>query len=1617
MFHLWSLLAFETGQLLGRRYEVVRRLGEGGLGTAFEVLDRATKEPRCLKVVARKDPSAVLALRQEFEALRGLLHPNLVELHDFGVLRPAADATASSALPYLTTAVVRGEPLTAALMQASPARAHRGFVDALRGLAFLHGMGLLHGDLKGDNVVVDEARGVLLDLSCATRLGAGATGISGTPGRIAPELLRGERVDVRADLYAVGVLLRELTRTHSPWGDVSGLCARLTADDPGQRPPSVDAVLDSLGEESSGVQPRSVEAPRLLGRDALLAEIVATLKGREAGSVVVVRGGPGAGKTRLLTELRWTLSPEVDVVEGFPSRPDPIVSWLSRASGVAPRDDVSFVVESARALESGAAQILVLDDADSLSSTDESLLAALARSLGGATSLIVAVERDPAWLSGVPHRSFELSSLGVDAVATWIASTGRDPGLAEDLLDRVGGFPGDLYQALVALQRGATLDELALLVASTATGAGDRASALPAPHARSLACLGLSVDPLSSAALEQLGAASPAAIGARKRTDGSWALPRPLSVAELEARVGSTVFARAAKSLARRALSRARSGAHLERSRQLAEVCLQLARSLHPKLARAVFDAAANERTESPRPWATLAKPITAALPEVALELGSLALAAGEPAKAVEILERAPASDEATSLIAEAWFESGSPERAAEVLRASASTLSEPTPSEPAPSEPASSELVGSGLVDARRALLLGRIAARAGRYEEAAREADRGLGCAPTPELRADLLECAGAAALFLGDFPRAERHLADARALQTHSPKKQLRAVSYQAILAYRRGDTRAALDHYRTAQSLAETHGIVDQQARTSLNLATALHQHARYAECLALYERGERFARALGQMDLLLVFSCNLAKLYVELVDLERAEGRAKHLARDAEAKGSDFFVAAADTILAEVAEARGVLAESATLHERARRCFERLGATREMLEEKAELARLACARGLVGDARALVTELGLHPELPADVAVKVGLVEVDLAVSGNDDARALERLQRLATRAERLEQPAILAAIEERHVTIARRAGLASEAEEAERRLVELYSEMVRGLSPPLREAFFRKPSRRAIATSLSADPPRAASEAATPVGPAMNADERLATTERLLAAFRRLNSTLEPDALVAFAVDEAIAITGSERGFLLLLDDDGSSYRVALARNMDREGLTSGSEHVSRTIADEVIRSESPVVTLDALADGRFAGHGSIHALKLRSVLAVPVRSPDRVEGALYLDTRYAKAHFRAEHVDLLLAFGDQVALALRNARQTERLRRHADELGAAKARIEALAAEQAIEIQRLSEEVRKRRGADEYRHDFSEIVGRSAPLRKVLATLDRVIDSPLPILVGGESGTGKELVARAIHFGSRGRERPFVGINCGALPATVLESELFGHVRGAFTGADRDRPGLVVAAEGGTLFLDELGEMPLELQVKLLRVLQEREVRPLGSERSVPVDFRLVCATNRDLQDEIAKGRFREDLFYRVGVVSVVLPPLRERRDDLPELSAHFVERAARELGRPTPRLRVEVLRRLAEHPWPGNLRELQNVLTRATVLCDGDVIRLEDVELPRDEPRPERPGSRRAYRRGPSSEEEAQLKDALARAHGNIVRAAELAGMSRATFYRRMRVYGLDR
>jgi two-component system response regulator HydG len=349
------------------------------------------------------------------------------------------------------------------------------------------------------------------------------------------------------------------------------------------------------------------------------------------------------------------------------------------------------------------------------------------------------------------------------------------------------------------------------------------------------------------------------------------------------------------------------------------------------------------------------------------------------------------------------------------------------------------------------------------------------------------------------------------------------------------------------------------------------------------------------------------------------------------------------------------------------------------------------------------------------------------------------------------------------------------------------------------------------------------------------------------------------------------------------------------------------------------------------------------------------------------------------------------------------------------------------------IESRRLRERLRTQEG-------MGNLIGRSPAMEKLYRILSKVAYSSHPVLILGESGTGKELVARAIHCNGAHVAKPFIPVDCGSLVPTLIESELFGYVKGAFTGANKSKEGLLVAAAGGTVFLDEIGELPLDLQAKLLRALQEKEVRPVGATQAVPIDVRILAATNRDLSAMVEQGKFRKDLYFRLNVVNLKIPPLRQRKQDIPLLAAHFVERMRRERG-VAYTFSDEALRLMNEYEWPGNVRELENAIERACALSSGPVLHLGDLPSQMQEHRLQmRRGLHGggnygdggyAAERGPGSDMEAgagveirsiaelekqAILTTIRQLNGDKLTAAKLLGIGKTTLYRKLKEYGLE-
>jgi Nif-specific regulatory protein len=508
---------------------------------------------------------------------------------------------------------------------------------------------------------------------------------------------------------------------------------------------------------------------------------------------------------------------------------------------------------------------------------------------------------------------------------------------------------------------------------------------------------------------------------------------------------------------------------------------------------------------------------------------------------------------------------------------------------------------------------------------------------------------------------------------------------------------------------------------------------------------------------------------------------------------------------------------------------------------------------------------------------------------------------------------------------------------------------------------------------------------------------------------RVYKALQKLGGRLDQSACVEACVEAMFELLPRATHVAVLLRAESDKDRFVLA--MSRERLPGGKTRdlrastndggadpvrASRTILRRVLADRAALLT--ANAGEELSSSESILGGQILSMIAVPLWRGDEIIGMVQADNRHSAGMFDENDLEVALLLGSQAALAVDNASLVSRLK----------------VAEERLRGENV---YLKKRG--EQRMRFENIVGDSPAMKSVLAQLEKVIDTRATVCIYGETGTGKELIASAIHYKSNRADKMFVAQNCAALPENLLESELFGHKRGAFTSADADKKGLFEIADGGTLFLDEMGEMPLSLQAKLLRVLQEGTIRPVGATAEKQVDVRIICATNRDLAAEVEKGRFRQDLYYRLMVFPLQLPPLRERREDIPALAAHFLKRYAEEYRLDLPGFTQESLDALASYAWPGNIRELENEVQRLTIQAEsGHWIEVTDLS-PRLR-RVEGTVARVAPKKGTLKEmmdqvERWLLQEALREHGGNKTRTAATLGITREGLHKKLAKFGL--
>jgi transcriptional regulator with GAF, ATPase, and Fis domain len=480
----------------------------------------------------------------------------------------------------------------------------------------------------------------------------------------------------------------------------------------------------------------------------------------------------------------------------------------------------------------------------------------------------------------------------------------------------------------------------------------------------------------------------------------------------------------------------------------------------------------------------------------------------------------------------------------------------------------------------------------------------------------------------------------------------------------------------------------------------------------------------------------------------------------------------------------------------------------------------------------------------------------------------------------------------------------------------------------------------------------------------------------------LLKISRVVHAIRDLEELQAQLLDLIFEVVPASRGAIMLADSGAQEFSSLYART--RQAGQPQLVRVSRTIACQVMNEDVAILGMDVAASDKLREVESLAISEVRSLLCVPLSVFQRVIGCIYLDNTNASGRFNEDHLQLVAAIAGISAVALDNARRQQWLEQ---------------------ENQRLMAEIKQEQS----------LIGEAPRMREIYQFLAKVAPTDSTVLIEGESGTGKELAARALHRNGGRGNKPFVAINCAAIPETLLESDLFGHERGSFTGATAQKKGRLEVADGGVVFLDEIGELAPALQVKLLRVLQEREFERVGGTHTIKVDIRLIAATNRDLNEAVRLGVFRQDLYYRLAVVKLTMPALRDHKEDIPMLTRHFVQKYAKRCKvKPKPVSR-EAMAALVNYDWPGNIRELENAIERALVMGSPEMVQLEDLPESLLEQAPAEDMTEGRYQASVKAVKKQLIIDAVEQSNGNYVEAAVILGMHPNNLHRLIRNLGL--
>ncbi|MCP3914047.1 MAG: protein kinase [bacterium] len=1556
-----------------------------------------------LRLVERAETAEFLA---ELAVLAAVSHPGLARLEGHGALEGGG--------AYVARTWIEGEPLSSWARERSPDEIACLVVQLGPALEHLHERGFVHGDLKAANVLVQsDGRPVITDfgLSHDFRGSRRSSDVSGSLLALAPELLRGAPPTPRSDVFAIGVMLHGLLVSEPIDG------RRFYGHFPSE--PFLEAArtpLDSLPEWAR------TWLERTLARDSARRPASASGALRELARELGVRAASEHGCVRLalMPSDAWGdfVRTRIEVGVGEPE-------WWRTSDA---QDALPLVTHaSVEASLRGACSLFVDLDTE-LARFDHALAldawceGVLARARGGCLWIASVTSTD--WAARA-LASFRRAGSGMRIVA---AGSGAAPerwcshavppieerhvlALLEAQLEGDGDERLETLAARLHAESGgsvAVLDELlAELVADGSILFGDerprlRTGALPAWAGRGR---GQGRNERARAATETQMRLL-AALGVLRGT-------APLHVVQDVS--GSATFGADVEAVCRADLARLE---HRGREVVLTALVGEASLELDPELSRELHARVAEVLAANDAPRGRVlahrysAQPGAAALESVleavrALrERGSSELAL-ELASTVAAAMRSNGTGEDPRLQAEraiAWSTLGATDRALEAATALEGTGTDQAralvecirghvahrlrrPGDALMHFGRAARLDPECRPDALQATALVLYEGREdARLQELSAEIDAGRhGALPEP-LELNVRSMAAMSRYRTGDTRAAERELARilARASELDEPAAEAASHLNHGNLARARGGVKESLEHFQRAEAAYVRAGHLLGVAQSRTLLGAALRDVGRLGEAeapllsaLGIRERAGDIAGAAAVRGMLGWLHLERGHVRTAAIELEGAAPEVEAVGRTLEAALLRALALEARSRLGARPELDAALVDGA---EREPRLANALARAARAQDDSDSVSRFADAAARAAD----------HLDRPAVAAearyLASGVLSEDAPVATRQDAE-IEQLLRAegfdARRARALLEELEEAGRDDRAarlaLAIARRTG----DDEALERARARFTRCSLGLTDE--EARFLQGHMLGSPDPLPDDLNNLATNP-------QESDWEMDVLS-VLEINQRLVEQQDLPTLLGSIVENALEVTGAERGFLAL--EEGGELSLDLALDSRRGDIDEPEVEVSHSILHHAFAVGHALRLSNAAEDPELGAAPSVTALDLRSILVQPFDVQPGLRGAIYLDNRVVSGAFDERAERLLGLLAGQAALAIRQVRRLDEIRDLNSQLGR-----RVVARESDLKVARRALAEAGLPGP------IGGLIGTSAPMRSVHALIERVAASDLAVLVIGESGTGKELAARALHEESPRKAGPFVSENCAALPASLIESELFGFRKGAFTGADRDQAGLFERASGGTLFLDEIGELPIELQAKLLRVLETNEVRRIGESDSRSACFRLVAATNRDLAAEVGAGRFRSDLFYRLDGVCVAMPLLDERVEDIPLLVDHFM--CLEEAKTNVPRTcSPEVMRQLCARAWPGNVRELANEVARLCLLSERD---LDEPSLIR-EPHAVRDKAPVIDAVTLAELERQAIEGALERAGGDKRRAAEELGISRAKIYQRLK------